>query len=160
MWVYFLKDARKFWKWSSYHVFRASLIVGNSCMYIIARMPLIEHFNCLENQPVRPMKRCSTASSVAQGVSHAVCPGVLRPCGRAQVERAGETSAARSHPFSFGNLSPWFRVGKPWVVSPSEPSKCLQLFEAKQTASNPSWLAAIHARTAMMRISHVSERLR
>lgn len=84
-----------------------------SDMYIIPTMPLIGNFNCLEIQPVRPMKRCSTASSVAQGISHAICPGVLRPCGRAQVERAGETSAARSRPSSFGNFSPWFRVGKP-----------------------------------------------
>ena len=34
MWVYFLKDARKFWKWSSYQIFRASLIVGNTHIYI------------------------------------------------------------------------------------------------------------------------------
>ena len=76
-------------------------------------LPLIRNPNGLEIQPVRSIKGCSTASSVAQGVSHAVCPGVLRPCGGAQIERAGETSAARSRPSSFGNLSQWFRIGKP-----------------------------------------------
>ena len=127
--------------------------------HYIWHMTLIGSPNGLEIQPIRPMRGCSTASSVAQGISHAICPGVLRPRGGTQIERARETSAARSRPFSFGNLSAWFRTGKPWVVSPSEPSKCLQLFEAKQTASNPSWMAAIHARTAMMRISHDGERL-
>ena len=84
-------------------------------MHVYNRKDAIDRtFNCLENQPVRPMKRCSTASSVAQGVSHAVCPGVLRPCGRAQVERAGKPqlpdpipSALETfhHGFELANLS-------------------------------------------------------